>query len=152
MSPIYHHIMEVQAMRMNKSRGRLFPKGGDDVAQPPVATHEPLSGPMTRARVKALHEKVNSLLYFCDFDDSMNGLLPQASVLCILRNEASEEPLESMGEDAEVGQDSSQEEEEKKGEKNQVQRYYRRDSRYYRCGRICTLERLPCLVILSLWI
>ena len=24
--------------------------------------------------------------------------------------------------------------------------------RYYRCGRICTLERLSCLVILSLWI
>ena len=40
---------------------------------------------MTRARVQALRDKVNSLLVALDMDDTLNGMLPHASVLCILR-------------------------------------------------------------------
>ena len=39
---------------------------------------------MTRARVKALHDKVNSLLCSHDFDLPLDGILPYAPVLCIL--------------------------------------------------------------------
>ena len=41
---------------------------------------------MTRARVKALHDKVNSLLSMCDLDTPLNGLLLHSDTLCILRN------------------------------------------------------------------
>ena len=40
---------------------------------------------MTRARVQALRDKVNSLLVALDMDDTLDGMLPHASVLCILR-------------------------------------------------------------------
>ena len=43
-----------------------------DVVRPTVSTP---SGPMTRARVKAIHDKVNSLLSMCDLDTPLNGLL-----------------------------------------------------------------------------
>ena len=43
------------------------------------------NGPMTRSRVKALHEKVTSLLSMYDFDIPLNGLLLHAGTLCILR-------------------------------------------------------------------
>ena len=39
---------------------------------------------MIRARVKALHDKVNSLLCSYGFDAPLDGILPHASVLCIL--------------------------------------------------------------------
>ena len=42
---------------------------------------------MTRSRTKAIHDKVNSFLYMCDFDPTMNGMLPHANALCILRYE-----------------------------------------------------------------
>ncbi|KAK1682107.1 hypothetical protein QYE76_042955 [Lolium multiflorum] len=49
-------------MRRNKSRGRLSPKGGGDDAGWPSDTSprptSPPSGPMTRARAKAIHDKV----------------------------------------------------------------------------------------------
>ena len=47
----------------------------------------PPSAPMTRSRAKAIHDKVNSFLYMCDFDPTMNGMLPHANALCILRYE-----------------------------------------------------------------
>ena len=47
----------------------------------------PPSGPMTRSRAKAIHDKVNSFLYMCDLDPTMNGMLPHANALCILRYE-----------------------------------------------------------------
>ena len=42
---------------------------------------------MTRARTKALHDKVNSLLCSYEFDAQLDGLLPHASTLCILSYE-----------------------------------------------------------------
>ena len=50
-------------------------------------TYTPTS-PMTRSRAKAIQDKVNSLLSHRQLDPPMNGLLPQANVLCILRFEA----------------------------------------------------------------
>ena len=47
----------------------------------------PPSGPMTSARTKALHDKVNSLLCSYEFDAPLDGLLPHASTLCILSYE-----------------------------------------------------------------
>ena len=43
---------------------------------------------MTRARAKLLQAKVNSLLSSCDFGLPLDGLLLHASMLCILRYEA----------------------------------------------------------------
>ena len=40
---------------------------------------------MTRARAKALHDKVNSLLSMLDIDSSLDGMLPQANMLCVIR-------------------------------------------------------------------
>ena len=60
---------------------------------------------MTRARVKALHDKVNSLLSMCDLDTPLNGLLLHSDTLCILRHD----PHEDLQESVEVGQESSQE-------------------------------------------
>ena len=104
-------------MMRAKSRGRLFPKGGDDVVQP---RHTTPSGPMTRARVKALHDKVNSLLSMCDLDTPLNGLLLHSDTLCVLSFGGPEDPYED-GQEAthEDGQGSSQgdEEEEEKMEK-----------------------------------
>ncbi|KAK1596219.1 hypothetical protein QYE76_018558 [Lolium multiflorum] len=45
----------------------------------------PPSGPMTRARVKALHDKVNSLLSTSTFDTPLDGLLLHANTLCSIR-------------------------------------------------------------------
>ena len=42
---------------------------------------------MTRSRAKAIHVKVNSFLYLCDFDPTMNGMLPHVNALCVLRHE-----------------------------------------------------------------
>ena len=47
----------------------------------------PPSGPMTRARVIALHDKVNSVLSSFDFDSTLDGMLLHADTLCILRYE-----------------------------------------------------------------
>ena len=42
---------------------------------------------MTRAPAKAIHDKVNSFLSMCDLDPTMDGTLPHANALCILRYE-----------------------------------------------------------------
>ena len=42
---------------------------------------------MTRARAKAIHDKVNSFLSMCDIDPTLDGTLPHANALCILRYE-----------------------------------------------------------------
>ena len=51
---------------------------------PPTSTSTP-SGPMTRARAKAIHDKVSSFLSMCDIDPTLDGTLPHANALCILR-------------------------------------------------------------------
>src|SRR4051812_779671 len=94
MSRTSHPTMEKRKLRRLKSRGRLFPKGGADVARPTDAPTSPPtsppSGPMTRARTKILQAKVNSLLSSCDFNTSLDGLLLHAQTLCILNYEPNE--------------------------------------------------------------
>ena len=62
---------------------------GNDTARPTdnASSTPPSSpsGPMTRSRAKAIHDKVNSLLYMCDLDPTLDGTLPHANALCILR-------------------------------------------------------------------
>ena len=94
-----------------------------DVARPTSPT---TSGPMTRARVEALHDKVNSLLSMCDLDTPLNGLLLHSDTLCILRNNHQEDQEAS----AEDGQETSREEDEE--DEASAQRYYRQAGRYYR--------------------
>ena len=62
-------------------------------------THDMTSGPMTRARVKALHDKVNSLLALCDLDTPLNGLLLQSDALCVLRYDRPEDLRGSADQD-----------------------------------------------------
>src|SRR3954463_9644479 len=75
--------------KMTQSRGRLFPKGGDDTGwptdTPSASPPSPPSGPMTRARAKALHDKVNSLLITLDLDTPLDGMLLTADTLCVIR-------------------------------------------------------------------
>ncbi|KAK1595948.1 hypothetical protein QYE76_059195 [Lolium multiflorum] len=54
----------------------------------------PPSGPMTRARAKAIHDKVNSLLTTLDLGTPLDGLLPHADVLCVIRYKAHQDPEE----------------------------------------------------------
>jgi hypothetical protein len=49
---------------------------------------------MTRARVKALHDKVNSLLITLDLGIPLDGLLPHADTLCVIRYEVRQDPGE----------------------------------------------------------
>ena len=98
-----------------KSLGRLFLKGGDDTARPTVNASStppsPPSGPMTRSRAKALHDKVNSFLYMCDFDPTVDGTLPHANALCILTYEPLRHLHGSMDDGREDGQEDDQEKE-----------------------------------------
>ena len=71
---------------------------------------------MTRARVKALHDKVNSLLSMCDLDTPLNGLLLHSDTLCLLRNHLDDDPQWSGEDDhQEKIQEDGQEEERGKG-------------------------------------
>ena len=92
MCPTSHHTME---MKTSPRRGRLIFKGaGDDVAQPTVDSiptpPSPPSGPMTRARTKALHDKVNSLLSTFDLGSTLDGMLLHSDMLCVIRYEPTE--------------------------------------------------------------
>ena len=59
---------------------------------------------MTRSRAKALHDKVNSFLYTCDLDSTLDGTLPHANALCILRFEPLHRLHGSMKDGREDGQ------------------------------------------------
>ena len=64
---------------------------------------------MTRARVKALHDKVNSLLTTLDLDTPLDGLLPQADMLCVIRYEPREKNITADPKmDKEEGEEESQ--------------------------------------------
>src|SRR3954447_16309455 len=52
---------------------------------PTSNTTSPPSGLMTRARAKALHDKVNSLLITLDLDTPLDGMLLTADTLCVIR-------------------------------------------------------------------
>ena len=59
---------------------------------------------MTRSRAKALHDKMNSFLYMCDLDPTMDGTLPHANALCILRYE----PLHRLHGSPELGHEEKE--------------------------------------------
>ena len=71
---------------------------------------------MTRARVKAIHAKVNSLLSMCDLDTPLNGLQLHSDTLCVLSYGGPDDPYEDGQGSTEDGQESSQDDEEE-GEK-----------------------------------
>ena len=81
-----------------------------DVVQPkptPTPTPpSPPSGPMTRAHVKALCDKVNSLISTFDLDSTLDGVLLHADTLCILRYEPLHRLHGSMKDGREDGQDA----------------------------------------------
>ena len=77
---------------------------------------------MTRARVKALHDKVNSLLSSFDFDSTLDGILLHADTLCILRYE----PPKPREDGASSSSKQEWEEEEvPSGTTASINRYYR---------------------------
>jgi hypothetical protein len=47
----------------------------------------PPPGPMTRARAKALHDKVNLFLNTLDLEHTWNGSLPHGNIICAVRYE-----------------------------------------------------------------
>ena len=73
------------------------------------------NGPMTRSRVKALHEKVTPLLSMCDLDRPSNGLLLHVGTLCVLRIHPDDDPQWSR-EDEQDGGEGDQEETPKVGQ------------------------------------
>ena len=95
----YHGDDDDQETRTSHFQGG----GGDDVVQPKSphtsTTPSPPSGPMTRARTKALHDKVNSLLSTCDLSSTLDGLLLHSDTLCILRYEPQHGHMEEGQED-----------------------------------------------------
>ena len=113
----------------------VWMSSSDDTARPmdnaSSTPPSPPSGPMTRSRAKALQDKVNSLLYMCDFDPTLDGTLPHANALCILRFE----PLRRLQESMDVGHEDGQEADRKKQDEEEASsgttassdRYYRLD-------------------------
>ena len=71
---------------------------------------------MTRSRAKAIHDKVNSFLYMCDFDPTVNGMLPHANALCVLRHEPQHSPHGRIEEGREDGQVSKKKQPETAGD------------------------------------
>jgi hypothetical protein len=47
----------------------------------------PPQGPMTRARAKAIHDKVNLLLNTLDLEHTLDGSLPHYNIICAVRCE-----------------------------------------------------------------
>jgi hypothetical protein len=56
----------------------------------------PPSGPITRARVKVLHDEVNSFLTILDLGTPLDGMLPHADVLCVIRYKEHQDPERTM--------------------------------------------------------
>jgi hypothetical protein len=83
-------------VKEEESRATLSQGGGDDAAHPSDApTLTPTSsptGPLTRSRAKAIHDKLNSLLSTCDFDTILDRLLLHANTLCTIRCQPQELP------------------------------------------------------------
>jgi hypothetical protein len=82
------HGDEVIDPRVDLSRGR-----GRDYAEhpmdPPSSPKAP-SGPMTRARARAIETEVTSLLNELPYVPHDTWLLPQVEMLCVLRYQASD--------------------------------------------------------------
>ena len=88
-------------------------KSTPDTARPSDATApntpSPPSGPMTRARAKAIQEKVTSLLTTLDLDTSLDGMLLTADTLCVIRY-LPQEPLLETQEDEMLSRQEEQNE------------------------------------------
>ena len=84
----------------------------DSIPTPP----SPPSGPMTRARTKAFHDKVNSLLSTFDLGSTLDGMLLHPDILCVIRYE----PTESLecGTTSWIEQGSEEIEADEKAEKS----------------------------------
>jgi hypothetical protein len=54
----------------------------------------PPRGPITRARAKAIHQEVNSLLTTLDLGTPLDGMLPHADMLCVIIYEEHQDPGE----------------------------------------------------------
>src|SRR3954451_18385871 len=84
--------MEMLAPRSHKALQSKL----SDVGRPTDASASnppsPPSGPMTRARAKALHDKVNSLLATFHFDTPLDGMLLTVDTLCVVRYIPQESP------------------------------------------------------------
>ena len=100
-------------------RGRISPKGGGDDAECPLlipmdvptSPSTPL-GPMTRARAKAIEDKVNSLLSELSLPTHETWLLPHSETLCVIRClEASHGTTTYKSQDGEDPKHDGQEEE-----------------------------------------
>ena len=100
-------------------RGRIFHKGGGDDAEHPslIPMDVPTSpsrpfGPMTRARAKAIEDKVNSLLFELPIPTRETWLLPHSETLCVIRClEKSHGIATCKGQDGEDPKRDGQEEE-----------------------------------------
>ena len=89
---------------------------------------------MTRARAKALHDKVNSLLFTCDFGSTLDGMLLHSDTLCILRYEpqALHQGGTSSGHEEETRGETRSEE--KRSEEERIEKRERREKEERREG------------------
>ena len=98
-----------------ESRTTLSQGGGDDTGWPSdtTASRPPSSpsGPMTRARARAIHDEVNSLLTTFDLNTPLDGLLLHSDTLCVIRYVEREARHGSQA----IGEEDDEEEEEEKG-------------------------------------
>ena len=99
-----------------------------DTAHPSDTTapnHPPTpSGPMTRARARAMQQKVNSLLSTLDLGTYLDGMLFTSDTLCVIRYIPQEHPDET--------QPRQEEEEEKTVQSRRGEEEGMLDERYYR--------------------
>jgi hypothetical protein len=84
---IHDEMSKVQSIKL---KVKLRSRGSDtgwpsetSASRPP----SPPQGPMTRARVKALHDKVNLLLNTLDLEHTLNGSLPHCNTFCAVQYE-----------------------------------------------------------------
>ena len=106
-----------------------------DAARPPDATTPnhptPPSGPLTRARARAMQQKVNSLLSTLDLGTYLDGMLFTSDTLCVIRyipQESHPDENQPRHEDEEKRSQPRREEEE---EGLLDERYYRPDDFYF---------------------
>ena len=110
-------VFIVPSAQIRENRDQPTSEG--DVVQPRHTTPTSPNGQMTRSRVKALHDKVTSLLSMCDLDTPLKGLLLHSDTLCILRNHLDDDPQWSGGDEQEKVQDDGEDDQEKTQEDDQ---------------------------------
>ena len=71
-------MVEIISILFDAEHPSIFPMDTTSTTQAP-------SGPMTRARARAIQSEVNSLLVELPFDPLETWLLPQTEMLCVIR-------------------------------------------------------------------